>query len=448
MNMAKITRRNVLKSGAALAAGTAAMGSGVRHVDAADRAGTKYNWGHTMDFGEQYYVRILEILENIRRNEMNLIGDISSRMAETLKKGGNVWMHAQAGHMGYVEFDEKHKGNPKILRSSLTWNGGDYDKMKPGDVLMTNYVFEKVRAARDSGVYVVGVPVCYVDNEWAPRGFVNPNVNNWLLGDVSSIILQSYIPYTQGIVDCPEIPEMKLCPSAANSLCSLFWMFQAEVANKFKNPKAKPVDKSAEVLDTILDRIRTAYRLQKDCMFDNASTVAKMIGNGGYFRMTSDHGGVQLESEGVAMGPMMTNTYLYSPDIFPDKMRRGDVHLVATIEPDSQMIIAEAKKSKEAGMFVVAIAPANSIQIRRYSDVFIDNLSPEGGGLLNIPGFPEKVGTAGGVMNNMLMWIFTSQFIDEMVRRGWVPWFWMGGYTVGGNDYNKGVRPFFLKQGF
>ena len=74
-------------------------------------------------------------------------------------------------------------------------------------------------------VYVVGVPVCYVDNEWAPRGFVTPNVNNWLLGDVSSVILQSYIPYHQRIVDCPQIPEMKLCPSAANSLNSLFWMF-------------------------------------------------------------------------------------------------------------------------------------------------------------------------------------------------------------------------------
>jgi hypothetical protein len=437
----KFTRRNVLKTGAALAAGTAAMGSGVRYADAADRAGMKYNWGHTMDFGEQYYVRVVEILENIRRNEMQLIGEISSRMAATLKKGGNVWMQAQAGHMGYTEFDEKHKGNPKILRSSLSWNGGNYDEMKSGDVLMTNYVTENVRAARDRGVYVVGVPVCYVDNEWAQRGFVAPNVNNWMLGDVSSVILQSYIPYYQGIVDCPEIPEMKLCPSAANSLCSLYWMFQCEVANKLKNPKAKPVDKSAQVLDTILDRIREAYRLQKDFMFDHAATVAKMIGSGGNYHVTSDHSGVQGESNGVAMGPMMTNA-------FRDKMKKGDVHLVATIEPDSQMIIDEAKKAKGMGMFVVAIAPANSIQIRRSCDVFIDNLSPEGGGLLDIPGFPEKVGTAGGVMNNMLMWIFTAQFVDEMVRRGWIPWFYMGAYTVGGSEYNKAMQPFFLKQGF
>ncbi len=51
-------------------------------------------------------------------------------MAETLKKGGNVWMQAQAGLMGYIEAEEGHKGNPRILKSSTVFNGGDYDKMR------------------------------------------------------------------------------------------------------------------------------------------------------------------------------------------------------------------------------------------------------------------------------------------------------------------------------
>ena len=130
--MVKISRRNMLKSGAALAAGTAAMGSGVRHADAADRAGAKYNWGHTMDFGEQYYVRILEILENIRRNEMQLVGDISGRMADTIKKGGRVWYDAYVGHMGNIECLEENKGNPRIFTSNP--DKVKHDRMKPGDV--------------------------------------------------------------------------------------------------------------------------------------------------------------------------------------------------------------------------------------------------------------------------------------------------------------------------
>ena len=98
--MGNISRRNVLKTGALLAAGTAGMESNPLKASAADRAGSKYNWGHTMDFGEQYLTRMLAIVENIKNNEMNLIGDISSRMAEAVKKGGNGFLHAQAGHMG------------------------------------------------------------------------------------------------------------------------------------------------------------------------------------------------------------------------------------------------------------------------------------------------------------------------------------------------------------
>jgi hypothetical protein len=437
--MARISRRNVLKSGAMIAAGTATLGTGVRYVDASDRAGSKYNWGHTMDFGEQYYVRVSEILENIMSNDMPLIGDISSRMAETIKKGGKVWYDAYVGHMGGSECLEGNKGNPKIIKSDP--KSIAFDQMKAGDVLVTNNVNERIKKARDGGVYVVGVPVNYVDNEWTPRGFVVPNANNWLLGDTSSVILQSYIPYTQGVVDIPEVPEMKICPSSANSVCSLFWMFQCEVANKLKAKSPKPVDKSTIFLDTVLGRLHDAYRLQKDYMFDNAPTVAKMIGNGGYYHVTSDHSGVQSEANGVAMGPMMTNA-------FRGKAKKGDVHLLATIEPDSKKIIDEAKKAKDMGQFVVSIAPGSSLQIRRFSDVFIDNLGPEGGGLLEIPGFPEKVGVVNGVMNNMLMWIFTAQFIDEMVRRGWVPWFWMGFYQSGGREYDDAIKQFFQKQGF
>jgi len=437
--MGTVSRRKVLKGAGMLVAAGAAAGTGtaVRDAHAADRAGTRYNWGHTVDFGEQYYVRVLEMIQSIHRNEMSLFGEICDRMVETLRKGGNVWLQHKIGHMPPHEFNEENKGNPRIMKSGKM----DYESLKPGDVLVTNSVDENVRNARDKGVYVVGVPVNYIDNEWAPRGFVNPNVNGWLLGDVSSVILQSYIPYTQGVVDCPEIPEMKICPSSSNSLCTLFWMFQAEVANKLKNRKAVHLGMAEAVIQTILDRIQDAYRLQKDYMFDHAPTVAKMIGNGGHFHVTSDHGGVQSESNGVAMGPMMTNA-------FRDDMKKGDVHLLATIEPDSPKIVDEAKKAKEIGMFVVSIAPGNSLRLRKYSDVFIDNLSPEGGGLLDIKGYPEKIATVGGILNNWLMWIFTAQFIDEMVRRGWVPWFWIGFYTVGGREYDNAIRPFFFRQGF
>ncbi len=437
--MAGFTRRKALITGAVAAAGTAAE-PGVRTADAADRAGSKYNWGHTMAFGEQYFTHVLEILGNIRRNEMTLIGDIAGRMTDSLKKGGNVWMQAQAGHMGYIEFDEKHNGNPKILKSCLVWNGGDYDKMKPGDVLMTNYVNEDVKAARDKGVYVVGVPVCYVDNEWAPRGFVSPNPNNWLLGDVSSVILQSYVPYHQGIVDCPQIPEMKICPSAANPLNSLFWMFQCEVASRVKNAKAKPVEAAARMLDTIMDRIRDAYRTQKDLMFDHAATVAKMIGGGGNFHVTSDHEGVQAESNGVAMGPMMTNA-------FRDKMKKGDVHLVATIEPIPS---GSSMRRKRRRRRACSSSPSRRVIRSGYAGTAMcsSTTSARRAAVSWTSRFPGEGRDRGRCPEQ-----YAHVDIHRAVRGrdglpGWVPWFWMGGYTVPGPSTTRRCGRFSWKQGF
>ena len=435
-----LSRRTVLRSGAALTLGAGPLSGG--SAQAAERAGTQYNFGHTVDFGEQYYTNMLHILESIRLTEMNLIGELTSRTAETLKKGGTVWWQAKAGHMPLYEFREENRGNPRLFRTWLKpGSGGDYDKMKSGDMLFTNYVHDDILAARDRGVYVVGVPVNYVDNEWSPRGFVTPNPGNRLLGDVSNVILRSYIPFTQGIVSCPQIPEMKICPSSANALGALFWMFQAEVADKLKNKAAKNPDKSKLYLDTLLSRIRESYGAQKDAIFDQAATAAKLIGGGAHIHVMSDHPGVETEASVVAMGPMMLNSFL------KDK-KKGDVHIFASIPPNSKRIVEETKKAREMGMFIISIATGNSPELRMLSDIFLDNLSPEGEGYFPIPGFPEKIGVLGGIMNNILMWILVAQTVDEMVRRGWVPYFWMGIYTVGGKEYNAVMEPFFRKRGY
>ena len=437
--MRSLSRRNALKTGL-LAAGSLPMVGGSL-ANASDRAGVKFEWGHTIDFGEQYYRNMRAILDRLRQNELPLIGELSGRMAHTLKKGGNVWMQANAGHMGRFSCAEDVRSNPGILRSTTQWAGADYELMKAGDVLVTNYVSEDVRAVRDRGVYVIGIPVCYIDNRNTPRGYVQPNPNGWFLEDVSNVILESYIPYHQGIVNCPEIPEMMVFPSSSNSLLSMYWMFQCEVASKIGKKIDERYTDAEKVIDTIIDRIDDAWRLQRINMCESAAVVAQRIGNGAHFHVTSDHPGVQEDSNRVAMGPMMTNA-------FRNNMKEGDVHLLASIPPQSDMLLAEAKKAREMGMYTIVIAPSNALELRPYADIFIDNLSPEGYGFIDIDGFDERVGVLSGVINNTLMWIYTAQFVDEMVRRGKVPYFYMGYYRIGGREYTEAVKPFFFEQGY
>jgi hypothetical protein len=435
MSSERVSRRATLKGLATGLGAVLPVGGAAATKDPED------TWGHTIAFGDQYYQGELAILEAIRRTEMERIGEIAERMAATLRRGGKVWMQAKQGHMGRYEFDPANAGNPGILESNSEWDDTDYERMRPGDVLVTNYVNQNVRSAREAGVFVVGVPVPYHDSPGSPRGFTKPNPNGWFLSDVSSLVLESHIPYAQGIVDCPEVPEMKLCPSSASPLCALFWMLQAEVADKLRREGTSSAPRAEAVLDTLIQRTKQAFASQRDRIFATCPEAAHRIGRGGHYHVTSEHGGVAREATGVASGPMMTNA-------FRDKMQAGDLHLLASIEPDAPKILEEARKARGLGMHVIAIGPGSSNELRGLADVFIDNLSPEGGGLLEIPGFPRKVATLGGVINNVLMWIFTAQLVDEMVRRGLVPWFWMGFFQVGGKEYDDAVRPFFLRQGF
>ena len=41
-----------------------------------------------------------------------------------------------------------------------------------------------------------------------------------------------------------------------------------------------------------------------------------------------------------------------------------------------------------------------------------------------------------------------AQWTDEMVRRGSVPYFWMGYFQAGGRAYYNAINPFFESRGF
>ncbi len=443
--MPEMSRRAIFKTGAALAVGASAMSlnpiAAAGDDVSAKAPSSAPTFGHTIAYGDEYHKNILPIMEAVRKKELPVIAEVADRMAATVKNGHKVWMQAKQGHLCRHEFDMANRGNPGLFQSDSEWDDTDYDKMQSGDMLVTNYINDNVAAVRKSGVYVVGVTVCYQDSPAAPRGVINPNANGWFLSDVSDIIIDSHSPWEQGIVSCAQIPEMKICPSSANPLTAIFWMLTAEGANRLKNSSDASAPFAAKYLDTVIERIRASYPPQRDALFGAAVSAAERIISGAHYHVTSDHRGVEQESAGVASGPMMTNA-------FKKEMKSGDVHLLATIEPDSPKIIEAATAARDMGQYILAIGPAGSTRLAALADVFIDNYCPEGGGLLDIPGYSEKIATASSILSNVLMWIFTGQMVDEMTRRGTVPWFWMGYYLKGGAEYDDAVRPLFMRQGF
>ncbi|MEE2993597.1 MAG: hypothetical protein VX603_10550, partial [Gemmatimonadota bacterium] len=86
--------------------------------------------------------------------------------------------------------------------------------------------------------------------------------------------------------------------------------------------------------------------------------------------------------------------------------------------------------------------------LRSRCDVYFSNQCAEPGGVLSIPGRDEKICPTTGVMNNVMMQMFSAQFVDEMCRRGAVPYFYMGGYRTVGGPYNELSRKFFDERGY
>ena len=143
-----------------------------------------------------------------------------------------MWTSMDDGHMPGEEQKASRRGNPGVLRNHKGLEAASFEQLQKGDMVFTNQCNRAVQKARDRGVYVVAVTVNYVDNEFRPAGFTDPNQDNLMLKDVSNEILHSHVPYYQGLVHAPQIPEFTLCPSTTTGSGALHWMLTAEIANK------------------------------------------------------------------------------------------------------------------------------------------------------------------------------------------------------------------------
>ena len=203
------SRRDLLL-GSAMFVGGLAGGEpgGLRTAAAAPAPASKwdheYTFGHTRLFMDEYHAGILGILSRIA-GEAELVGELTSRAAKVVRSGHDIWTSMNDGHMPTDEQKETRRGSPRIMKDHR-----DFGPLKKGDMVFTNFCNRQVQAARDRGVYVVCVTTNYQNNEFRPAGFTESSRDNpdrLMLKDVSNEILHSHIPYYQGLVHAPEIPE-------------------------------------------------------------------------------------------------------------------------------------------------------------------------------------------------------------------------------------------------
>jgi uncharacterized phosphosugar-binding protein len=456
--MSKSSRRDILRGGATFAAGIAGQSVLSPTTTVASPPSQQpskweheYTFGHTVLFMEEYHQGTLEILGR-QSGELEKIGELTSRAARLIKNGGTVWTSMDLGHMPHYEQKENRRGSPGILKE----HGRNFDGLKRGDMVFTNHCNKDVLAARERGVYVVCVTVNYHDNEFRPRGFtvvdeLHNNLDGLMLDNVSNEILHSHVPYYQGLVHAPEIPEFALCPSSATGSGSMHWMLNAEIANKLAPGRPRPVDKSAEYLHVLTDRVEQVKE-QMDHIRETAVTMARRIRAGGrWFARSIEFPGFESEFN-VASGVRMVNwtDAAHSWHATKDK----NVMLINAISPAFREEVKLALKKQIEGAFVIGIGPGSvdgAAPPGRLIDVVdagFDNFSPESGGVIKIPGRDASICPTSGIVGNVIQQMIVAQWADEMVRRGSVPYFLMGVFQNGGGQYNAAMQLLFERQGF
>ena len=327
--------------------------------------------------------------------------------------------------MPVPELENEREGNP----AQFEFRGANGDSsMRAGDVLLINSVNEPVRATRDAGVYVVLFTTCYVNNHNTPPGKVNPNVNDWMPEDVASRVIDSHIPWYQGLVHASEVPEMMICPGSSNGTCAIHWMITAEVAHALATDTTPDGNVGRQYMDILLERIANVDSRNLDCLNEMAVTVAKRIIGSGHYYVRSRNNGVESKASGVAQELMLTNAF--SPRPANDGGDK-DAFLIAAVSANDSQELAWAYEVRTNGNYVIGIGPSNNDGLRDHCDVYFDDRYGESAGIITIPDRAEKVCPATGILNNIIMYMLTAQFVDEMCRRGAVLYFWMGYYRVG-----------------
>ncbi|MCD6307376.1 MAG: hypothetical protein J7M24_00115 [Candidatus Latescibacteria bacterium] len=461
--MAGYSRRGMLKAGMLAGAGAAAGGAGADAscgagpvVGSGGRWDAEYDFGHRILFMDEYLQGTLNILGCLR-GEIGHIVELSARAAGVIRSGGTVWSSANIGHMPAREQAEDRRGNPGVIKSHTSRSKvrnlaemaeATFDEVKKGDMIFTCYCNRSLQQARDRGAYVVSVPVNYVNNEFYPEGYVLPNEDNLMLGDVSNEVLHSYIPYEQGLVHPPEIPYMAICPSCVTALGSIHWMLSAEIANRLGGGKAAPAEKAAAFMDILEERIRAVGENHSGRIRETAVEMSHRILDGGrWFVRSIEHTGFQSELVRVASGPWMPNTGDWN------LKKQRNVFLVTGISPAYPEEVSAALEKQVEGAFVIGIGPASLDgvvppgRLIDVADAGFDNYSPESGGVLDLPGREGTFCPTSGIVGNVIQQMICAQWADEMARRGAIPYFLLGNYR-GGRNFNPLLKPSAEARGF
>ena len=454
----KISRRGFLAGSSAVAA-AAAGGVTTKNAQAYPGFAEKFTqrW---KPFIDQYYDGAVEIVRGIRDTQIGNMAKAMQKAYELKKKDGTVYSDLVFGHYASLAQSKDRPGQPWVLpQFDIGTPEEVFDAMKPGDFLITHVTSEARKSAKERGVYVAGVTNNYYPfYKTPPDGLREDKMVLPTTEDMSNMVIDSQVPWDNGLVDAPQIPQFKLCPSSGIAAYSVYWSCTAILAtligSKGKNTSTEP---AREYLDLLLERfklIRTD-RPKIDRVAEKWADFvlekgARLMVYGEQFKVSEKRTGNPFVSDavGAASGSMIGQHYN------ADNLSENDIVLIGSMRSRQEQEIEVARTARRKGSYVAAFCPystdgdASGVRLYKEVDDAFNTYSDESEGVLDVKGFDKKICPTTGLTGLCIHWMLMAAWTDNMARRGEMPYYWQGYHERGGADYDNAVRPYFLKRGY
>ncbi len=413
-------------------------------------------------FMDQFYDGAMKIVKGVRETQIDTIAKSMERAYELKQKGGNVASHVVFGHYSMFGGSRDVPGQPWVLpQCGITPSQAEFDAMKKGDFLITNRVDESTKKVRERGVFVVGVTNNYYLTSKTPKDFLRPDRVNLSVEDISDILIDSQVPYDNGLVHAPQLPQVACCPSSGIAAYSVYWSCTAALAMLIGTKgKGSASDAARTYLDLLIERFEMVGtdrpkidwiaekwadlvlgKKARMLLYGHPQQVEAYIGNRNMF---------VNDSNICSSSAMIADQY----EAKVADIRKDDIVLVCAFTSDNPLEIEAARFARSKGAYVTAFAPyatdgdSSGLRLFKEADDAINTYADEKAGVVSVPGFAEKVCPISTMTGDLVLWLLTAQWADHMARRSAMPYFWKGYHENGGKEYDDLAEAIYKKRGY
>ncbi|MBN1292935.1 MAG: hypothetical protein JXB48_13925 [Candidatus Latescibacteria bacterium] len=457
----KINRRRFLSNSAVFGAGTAVSLAYISSANAAVTAEFNTDFkGPVKPFIDQYYDGLLELARGIRSESIGSISQAMEKAYECTRNGGKIHCSLQTGHFVMFAGSSDLRGQPNLLPNDRVASRENRPEIKKGDFYITNGGAGRLDNIRNAGAYVVGLTCNYSKFSKTPPDFLRSN-DGPAIEDVSDLVIDTHVPYYNGLVNAPQIPGFRICPSSGIAMMLVYWACTASLANligtKGKGSSSEPAER---YLDMAIDRFQMigTDRPKMDMVGEIWTDLvlgkkARLLVYGRPQKGDPYQGCVNMfvnEAYIVASGSMIARQY----DQFANQLKEGDIILIGSVDSNNSLELNVARHAGSVKAYTTAFTSygidgdSSGTHLFKEVDAAFNNYSDESEGVLDIQGYVKKICPLSGLTGNAIHWMLMAAWTDHMARRGEMPYYYQGFHERDGQAYDQLAEPLYMKRGY